>query len=114
MKSVHNLFYIFFNESLMRDVPGPVLQLGFRWELAVQQQVSDYEVGAFLGKYIDRDSAIFENSLVAVDERNPAFAGSSVHESRIVSHQTKVIIGDFDLAQIQRLDGFVLDRQFVL
>ena len=63
----------------------------------MKQEVSDFKVGALFGQLIDRIPAILENAFVTIDEGDPALAGSRVHKGRIVGHQPKVIIRDFDL-----------------
>jgi len=114
MKAIHHLLNALVDEGVMGDVPGPVFQLSFSWQLAVQEQVSDLEIGTLLGQFFNRKSAVLENAFVAVDERDAAFARSGVHERRVVSHQAKVIVRDFDLAQVECFDRLVLDGNFVL
>ena len=64
-------------------------------KFTVQQQVGDFEIGALFGQLINGITAIFENALVAVDERDATLAGGGIHERRIVGHQTKVVVRDF-------------------
>ena len=56
-------------------------------KFSVEQQVRDFEISALLRKLIDRITAIFKNSLVAVDERDATLARGGVHERRVVGHQ---------------------------
>ena len=74
VKTVHDLLDALVNEGVMGDVPGPLFQLFLVWQLAMQQQVSDFEIVAFLGQLVDRNSPIFEDTFVAVDEGDAAFA----------------------------------------
>ena len=64
-------------------------------QFTIEQQVSDFEISALLGELIDRIAAIFEDAFVAVDECDAALARSGIHERRIVSHQTKVVVRTF-------------------
>ena len=88
-------------------------QLVLRRQLAVEQQVGGFEIGALLRELLDRIAAVFEDAFVAVDEGDGAAAGGGVHEGRVVGHQAEVVVVDFDLAQIGGADGLVGDGDFV-
>ena len=82
-------------------------------ELAVEQQISDLEEGAIFGQVVDVISAITEYALVAINVGDCALAIGRVHEGGIVRHETKIVGVDFDLAEVHRANGFVLDGHFV-
>ena len=92
----------------------PVLQLGRRRQLAVQQQVRRLEVGAVLGQLLDGIAPILEHADVAVDEGDAAAARRGVHERRVVGQQTGVVgcIG-LDLLEISGLDRTIGDGKIV-
>ena len=95
------------------DVVGPVLELRARGQLAVQDQVGRFEVGAVLGQLLDGIAAVAQDALVAVDVGDLALAQRGVVERRIVAHHPEVVRFHFDLAQIERADRVVGDRHFV-
>src|ERR1043166_4857072 len=114
VKTVDHLLDTFVDESVVGDVSGPFGKLCGCRELAVKQQVSDFEIRALLSELIDGIAAVFEDPLVAIDKGDAALAGSSIHERRIVSHQSEIVVRDFDLAQIHRLYCAVLDWELIL
>ena len=107
MKAVEKFLDALVDESVMRDVIGPVLQLRFGGQLAVQEQIGSLEIGAFFGEVVDGIAAIAQDAGVAVDESDFADAGSGVVEGRIVAHHAEIGGFDFDLAQIGGADGVV-------
>src|ERR1044071_2739817 len=109
VKPVDDLFDVLVDERVIGDVFGPAFELSRRWELAIQQQVSDFEISALLRQLVYRITAILEYSLVAIDERDATLARRRVHERRVVRHQTKIVVRDFDLTQIHGLDRAVLN-----
>src|SRR5213594_1036727 len=80
----------------------------------MQQQISNLQVTALFGQLIDRISMIFKDAFIAVDKSDAALGRGRIHKGRIVGHQAKVAIGNFDLSQVQRFDRFVFNRDFVL
>src|SRR5215207_6036139 len=114
MKTVHYLLDVFIDEGVKGDVFGPLLELRGCWQFTVQQQVRYFEIGALLCKLIDWISAVLQDSLVAIDERDAALAGGGIHKSRVVSHQAKVVIRNLDLTQIHGLYRAVLNWQLIL
>src|SRR5688500_12926624 len=55
------------------------------------KQPRHFETRRVLGQLLDRISAVSQDSLVAVDERDGASAGSGVHERRIVAQKPGVV-----------------------
>ena len=112
-KSLHQRLDIFVNEGVMRDVVGPRRQLFLVRQLAKKNQVCNFQEVASLRELFDRVAAVFEDSLVAVNERDRALGGRGVHQCRVVGHQPEVVFPRFDLAQIHRAHSPILDRQLV-
>ena len=96
--------------GVMRDLPRPVLVLLRGRQFAVEQQVSDLQVGAMLGQGLDVVAAIAKDAFVAVNEGDAALAGCRIHERGIVGHHTEVFGIGLDLPQIHGANGAVLDR----
>ncbi len=88
--------------------------MGLSGKFAVNDKVRDFEVGALFSELLDRITAVAQDSLVPVDERDRALARGCVHESRVVTHQTEVVILDLDLAQVHSTNGSVFNWHFVL
>ena len=96
------------------DVRLPRGVLVRRRQLAAQEQPRHLEEALALGELFDRVAAIAQDALVAVDERDGAAAVRRVHERRVVGHQTEVVGGRLDLAQLHAGDRAVLDGDLVL
>ena len=97
----------------MRNVVGPCCPLLFVRQVAKKNQVCDFQEVASLRELFDWIAAVFENSLVAVDESDRAFCGRGVHQRRVVSHQPKIVSVGLNLAQIHRAHGPILNWQRV-
>jgi hypothetical protein len=110
---LHQRLDIFMDEGVMRNVVGPRRRLLLVRHLAKKDQVRHFQEVGSLGQLFDRIAAVFENSLVAVYERNCTFGGRGVHQRRVVGHQTEVVFVRFDLTQIHRTHSPFLDRQLV-
>src|SRR6266498_5632473 len=105
MKAVDHLLDTLVDEGVIGDVVSPGLQFCFCRQFAVEKEICNFEIGALLSKLVNRIAAIFEDTFVAVDKSDSAFARCRVHKGGIVSHQAKVVRGCFYLAQVHRLDG---------
>ncbi len=82
VKAVEKLLDAFVDEGVMRDVVGPVLQLRFGGQLAVENQVSRFEVRAFFRQFFDGIAAVAQDALVAVDVSDFACAGCGVRRTK--------------------------------
>ena len=96
-----------------RDVVREVLQLGGRRQLALQKEPRDLEERRLLGQLLDRVTPVFEDPLVAVDERDRRLARRRVRERRVVGHEAEVVLVGLDLAQVEGANRPVLDGQLV-
>ena len=114
MKAVHDFLDAFVDERVMRDVPRPVFQLRFGRQFTVQQQISNLQISALFSELVDRIPTVFKDAFIAIDKGDAALGRGRIHEGGIVGHQTKVVIGNFDLSQVQRFDRFVFNRDFIL
>ena len=112
-EALHERLDVLVHERVDRDLVGPLVELGLRRQLAVDQQVGDLEVGRLLRELLDRVAAVLEDPVVAVDVGDRRAARRGVHERRVVGHQAEVVLGDLDLAQSERADRPVLDRDLV-
>src|SRR5262245_23083885 len=92
VKTVDDFLDILVDERVVSDVRGPSLELGGGRQLAVEQQISDFEISALFCKLLDRIAAIFQDSPVAIDKSDAALARCGVHERRVVSHETEIIV----------------------
>ena len=113
VKPVQEFLHRLVDEGVVRDVVGPIFQLRAGGQLAMQNQISRFEVGAFLGQFLDRIAAVSQDAFVAVDERDLALTQGRIVEGRVVAHHPELIGFHFDLAQIGGVDRVVLDRNFV-
>src|ERR1019366_398897 len=105
----HELLDVLVHVRVVRDVLHPLVVLGLRWKLAVTEQPRDLEEIRLPRELVDRVSAVPQDALVAVDERDRTSARRGVHERRIVSHQSEVTGLDLDLLQVRRANGVVSD-----
>ena len=96
------------------DLGRPGVELGRRRQFAVDQQPGRFEKGAALGELLDRIAAISKDAPVAVDERDPAAATGRVEVRRVVRQHPKLVGIDLDLAEVERADRAVDDRDLVL
>jgi len=99
---------------VVSDVLGPALEFRLIWQFPVQQEISNFEIVALFCKLIDWITAIFEDALVAINERNSALARGGVHEGGIVGHQAKIVVADLNLTKVHRPDRTVFDLNLVL
>ena len=113
VKAVQEFLHGLVDEGVVRDVVGPIFQLRARGQLAVQNQIGGFEIGAFLGQFLDGIAAVSQDAFVAVDERDLALTQGRVVEGRVVAHHPELVGFHLDLAQIDGADRVVLDRNFV-
>ena len=113
-EALHELLDVLVHERVERDLAVPHLELGLGRQLAVHQQVGDFEIRRLLGELLDRVSAVFEDPPLAIDERDRRPARRGRHVGRVVRHQAEVVVAGLDLAQLGRADRPVLDRDLVL
>ena len=113
VKAVEKFLDALVDESVMRDVIGPVLKLGSGGQFAVEQEIRRFEVRAFFREIFDGIAAVTENALIAVDESDAANARGGVVECRVVAHHAKFRGIDFDLAKIGGANGAVRDRHLI-
>ena len=73
----------FVDHRVVLDRVHELRQLVAGRQLAVDQQVGDLQEVALLGQLLDRDPTMQQHALVAVDERDAAFAGGGRHEARV-------------------------------
>src|SRR5262249_33168456 len=93
-------------------LPRVVFLLGR--QLAVHQQVGDFEVVGTLGQLLDRIAAVLEDALVAVDVGDGGPARRGVDEPRVIDRDSGLAVALADLRQIGGPDRAVGDREVVL
>src|SRR5260370_23272230 len=113
VKTIEKFFNALVDKSVMSDVPGPILQLFFGGQFAVQEKVSSLEIGAFFRELLNGITAVTQNSFVAIDVSYAADAGSGVVVGRVVTHHAEIARIGLDLAQVHGPDSAVLDRHVV-
>src|SRR6187431_1567029 len=96
VKTVDYFLDTLVDERVVGDVFGPLAQLWLGWQLAIKQKISNFEVRALLGQLFNGVSAVLENSFIAVDKSDSAFARSRVHKRRVIGHHTEVVFRHFD------------------
>src|SRR4029077_8095908 len=113
VKAIEKFLDAFVHESVVRDVPGPILELRFGGKLALKEKISGFEISAFFGEFFDGVTAVAEDALVAVNVRDAADAGGGVVEGGVVAHHAKIGRVNLDLAEVHGADGAVGDGDFV-
>src|SRR5664280_1224649 len=76
--------HVFVNERVMGDLVLPDVVLGRARQLALQQEIGDFEEGRLLGQLLDRIAPVAEDPLVAVEEGDRTLARRRRHEARVV------------------------------
>src|SRR6185369_8589117 len=109
VKTIDDFLDVFVDECVVSDVFGPAFELSSRRQLTIKEQISDFEIRALLSQLLDRITAILQDSLVAVDESDTALARRGIHERRVVSHETEIIVRNLHLTKIHGLDRAVLN-----
>src|ERR1035438_5467997 len=112
-EALHELLDVLVEVRVHRDVLSEVLQLGCRRELALQKEPRDLEERRLLGQLLDRVTPVFEDPLVAVDERDRRLARRRIRERRVVGHEAEVVLIGLDPAQVEGANRPVLDGQLV-
>ena len=112
-EALHERLDVLVHEGVDRDQVRPLVELGRRRQLAVDEQVCHLEVARALGERFDRVSAVLEHPGVAIEEGDRAAARRGVHERRVVGEQAEVLVGGSDLAQIERADRALDDRDLI-
>src|SRR5918997_1647890 len=98
---------------MMGDLVHPVVVLGLRRQVAVHQEVRHFEVVGLLAELLDGDAPVLENPLLAANVANGTPAMRRVRETRIVGHQTEVVVVYLDLPEVHRTHGAVGDLHLV-
>ncbi len=57
----------------------------------MNKQISRFEIGAALSEVFNGIAPVMKNALVAVYECDLAGAGGGIKESRVITHQSKII-----------------------
>src|SRR5215471_21530856 len=101
----HELLRRLVQHRMMGDLVHPVFEFHLRWQVTEEQQVRHFQEGAALGKGFYRIAAIAEDATLTIDESDAAPAGSRIHESRIIGHESEVFWTGLDAAQVHRPKG---------
>ena len=112
-ESVHELLVVLVNKGVTRDFVSPRIEFGLLGEFSEDKQVRGFQEITSESEIRNRVSPVFQNPLFTVDERDPALAGSRVLESRIVGHESEIIVLDLDLTQVHGIDRIVVEVDFV-
>jgi hypothetical protein len=111
--TLHEALAVLMEHRVHLDVVRPCIEVLLVRKLALDDEVGRLEKAALLGELFDRVAAVAQDPLVAVDERDGAAAAGRIGEGGIVGHEPEVVGPGLDLAQIERADRTVLDRQIV-
>ena len=101
----------FVDHRVVRDRLHEQVILGLAWQVAIPQQVADFEVIALLSELLDRIAPVQERSFFAVDKCNVAPAGCRRHESRVEREQTGLLVQGADIDDGRAMRA-ALNRQF--
>src|SRR6266478_5879609 len=101
MEAVQEFLDAFVNESVMRYVVLPLLQLCRRWQFPAQKQVCGLQIRGFLRQLLDRVAPVTQDPLVAVNISDMADARSRVVVSRVVAYHSEIFGLHLDLPQIR-------------
>ena len=74
----------------------------------MQNQISRFEIGAFLGQFLDRIAAVSQDAFVAVDVCDLALTQGRIVEGRVIAHHPEIVGVHFDLAQIGGANRVIL------
>jgi murein endopeptidase len=98
------------NHGVVHHVAGEFILLLGVGQLALEQQVADFEVVALLRQLLDRVAAVQQLALVTVDIGDLGIARSRRHETGVVSELTGLSV---QLANVDyiRANGTRVDRQ---
>ena len=61
-------------QSVLGDLAGELAEFALRRQLAIQQEVSDFEEAGLVCQLIDRVAAMEQNAFLSINERNLALA----------------------------------------
>src|SRR5262245_35777859 len=101
-ESLEESFELLVDVRVVRDVVNELIVVRLRGELTMPQQVRHLEKRCLLRELFDGISAVTQNSLVPVDERDRRTARCSVHERGIVAHDPEIIWTRHDLLEVDR------------
>src|SRR6058998_151415 len=113
MEPIDEFLDAFVDDRVVGDVVYPRVELRRGGQLAVEQQVRRFQERAARGQLLDRIAAVAQDPLVAVDVTDRTAARRGVQEPGVVRRQPRIVVRDLDLAQVDRSDRAVLDRQLV-
>src|ERR1019366_2357663 len=77
-------------------------------QLAVQQQVGDFQEAALFGKLLDGVAAVAQDSPVSIEVGDGALAGGRIQERGVVTEQAEVLGTGLDLPQVDGADRAVI------
>src|SRR5579864_4550325 len=112
-EALHELLRGFVEHGVVRDLAYPVLKFSLGWQVSEENQVGDLEEATVFSQHLDGVAAITQNTAFAVDESDGALAGRSVHERRIIGHQSEIFRIRFDLPNVRGTNRPVLNRECV-
>ena len=84
------LAHVLVDERVMDDVVVPLRQLRSVGQLAVQQQVRHFQVGALLRQLLDGVAAVAQDALLTIEVRDRTLAGRSLHVGRVVDEERRI------------------------
>ena len=64
----------------------------FVWQLAVEQQIAHFKVGAFFCQLINRVAPMQQNTFFTIDKRDATFAASCRAKARIVGEVARLFV----------------------
>ncbi len=98
VEAVQEVLERLMHHRVMRDFVVERGELGVRRQLAVDQEVRDFEKARILRELLDRVTAIEQHAGVAIDERDRASHRSRRHEARIEREVARFLV---ELADVE-------------
>jgi len=100
-------------QAVAADIPLPLPQLRRRGQLAEDDEIGGFQVGAGGCQLLDGIAPVAQDALIAINVGDGTLGGSGVRQARIVAHQAEVLAARPDPAQIHGLHCPLEDGKLV-
>ena len=114
MEAVDQHLDVLVEQGVVGNRIDPGAMLGRVRQLAVGQEIGDFQEGAPFGQFLDRIAAVAEDAALSVDEGDRASTARGVEEGRIVAHQTRTGPVAQDLLEVGGGDRAISDWDLVV
>jgi hypothetical protein len=90
-EGVEEVPQVFVDQHVVHDAGGELVEVVGRGQIAVHQEVGDFQEGAVFGQFRDVVAPVAQDSLLAVDVRDRALAGPGVAQPAIHGDHAQVV-----------------------